>query len=123
MSVQENIKDVGLWKVIINGYPYKSIQELGVANREEAFTATKQAVYCYIHGNRLEDYEPIGEAGTRTLNAMYTIINNANNSQETKVSSSLTVQSVGNQWVVDNKEKQYISKEFKVIANSRYSKL
>ena len=64
------IQDVGLWRRIVNGYPYKSIQELGVANKEEAFTATKQAVYCYLHENTPEDYEPIGEAGQRTLNAL-----------------------------------------------------
>ena len=55
VSVQDAIRDVGLWKVIINGYPYKTIGELGVANKEEAFLATKQSVYCYIHGNNLSD--------------------------------------------------------------------
>ena len=60
VSIQSMVQDVGLWRVIVNGYPYKSINELGVANKEEAFTATKQAVYCYIHGNNPDDYEPIG---------------------------------------------------------------
>ena len=45
---QEKITDLGLWKVIINGYPYKSLEQLGVANEEEAYIATKQALYCYI---------------------------------------------------------------------------
>lgn len=56
VSVQNSLQDVGLWKRIINGYPYKSISDLGVANKEEAFTATKQAIYCYIHGNNPDDY-------------------------------------------------------------------
>ncbi len=29
VSVNEAITDVNLWRIIINGYPYKSIQELG----------------------------------------------------------------------------------------------
>ncbi len=70
MSINSAIKDVGLWRRIINGYPYKTIKELGVENKEEAFTATKQAIYCYIHGNNPEDYGAIGSAGQRTLNAM-----------------------------------------------------
>ena len=59
--------------------------------KEEAFTATKQAVYCYIHGNNPEDYGAIGEAGARTLRAMKNIINNAQNSSETKISSTITI--------------------------------
>ena len=43
------ITDVGLWRVIINGYPYKSLESLGVISEEEAYTATKQAIYCYIY--------------------------------------------------------------------------
>ena len=89
--MQDAIKDVGLWRIIINGYPYKSLEELGVANKEEAFTATKQAVYCYIHGNQLQDYEAIGEAGERTLNAMHKIVNAAQNSNETKISSTIQI--------------------------------
>lgn len=118
VSVQEAIKDVGLWRRIINGYPYKTIEELGVANKEEAFTATKQAVYCYIHGNNLNDYEGIGEAGARTLNAMYRIIENANNSNETKLSSTIQIKQVQNEWKQDEIEKQYISKVFEITANS-----
>ena len=34
VSVNSMIQDVGLWRRIINGYPYKSIEELGVANKE-----------------------------------------------------------------------------------------
>lgn len=116
--MQEAVKDVGLWRRVINGYPYKSIQELGVANKEEAFTATKQAIYCYIHGNNPDDYEGIGEAGQRTLNAMYRIINNANNSKETKLSSTIEINKVENEWKQDDMDKQYISKTFSVTANA-----
>ena len=73
VSVENAINDVQLWRILINGYPYKTIEELGVNNKEEAFTATKQAVYTYIHKNQLSDYEAIGEAGQRTLNALYKI--------------------------------------------------
>lgn len=116
--MQDAIKDVGLWKRIIHGYPYKSIQELGVANKEEAFTATKQAIYCYIHGNNPNDYEAIGEAGQRTLNAMHKIINDANHSNESKVSSTIEINKLEKQWNQDQIEKQYVSKTFKVTANA-----
>lgn len=118
VSVSEVIKDVGLWKIMINGYPYKTIEELGVANKEEGFTATKQAVYCYIHGNNPADYGAIGEAGQRTLNAMKRIIENANHSNETKISSTITIQKIENEWKQDNKEKEYVSKSYQVTAGA-----
>lgn len=116
--MQETIKDVGLWKIIINGYPYQSIEALGVANKEEAFTATKQAVYCYIHGNKLQDYEAIGEAGHRTLNAMHKIVSNAQNSNETKITNHIQINKEEEGWEVDKKEPQYISMIFGIVAKA-----
>ena len=114
VSVNEAIKDVGLWRYIINGYPYKTIEELGCANKEEAFTATKQAIYCYIHGNNPADYEPIGEAGQRTLNALKMIVNNANNSTENMISNKITVEKLDTSFKQDSKEPEYISKSYKI---------
>lgn len=102
----------------MNGYPYKSIEELGVANKEEAFTATKHAVYYYIHGNKLEDYEGIGEAGDRTLRAMYQIVKEAQNSNETKVSNTIQINKVDNEWKQDELNPEYVSKIFYVSAGA-----
>ncbi len=118
VSVQEAVNDVGLWRRIINGYPYKSIEELGVANKEEAFSATKHAIYCYLYGNDPNSYEGIGEAGERTLRAMYTIINNANHSNENKMSSRIEINKAQSEWKQDDIDKEYVSKTFKVTANS-----
>ena len=112
------IQDTGLWRRIVNGYPYKSVRELGVANKEEAFTATKQAIYCYIHGNDPYDYEGIGEAGERTLQAMKNIIANAENSTETKLSSTITINKNISDWKQDEIDKNYVSKTYTVSAKS-----
>ena len=118
VSIQEMIKDVGLWRRIVNGYPYKSIQELGVNNKQEAFTATKQAIYCYIHGNNPDDYEGIGEAGERTLNAMKNIIAKSENSTETKISNNIKVNRDQDEWKQDKIDKKYISKEFSILSEA-----
>ena len=115
VSVQEMINDVELWKIIINGYPYKSIEQLGVANKEEAFLATKQAIYCYIHGNNPADYSPIGEAGNRTLNALKNILANAQNSTETKISNTITINRVSEKWEQDSIDKNYVSKTYSIL--------
>ena len=119
VSIDKAIQDVRLWKIITNGYPYKTIEELGVASKEEAFTATKHAIYSYIHGNQLSDYTPIGEAGQRTLNAMYKIINDANNSKEVQISNQVDIQRLQEYWEQDNVELHYVSKKYKVNANTR----
>lgn len=118
VSIEGAVNDVGLWRRIINGYPYKSIQELGVANAQEAFTATKQAIYCYIHGNNPSDYGAIGEAGQRTLNAMHTIINNAQNSKGSKISSTIKINKNSDSWKQDENEKNYVSKVYSVSAGA-----
>lgn len=117
VSVSEMIQDIGLWRRVSNGYPYKTIEELGVANKEEAFTATKQAIYCYVHGNNPADYTPIGEAGERTLRAMNQIIMQAENSSEIKIANTLKVSEETTKWEQDTNDKDYISKTFSVSAN------
>ena len=97
------VTDVKLWRLVVNGYPYKSLSELGVANKQEAFTATKHAIYCYIHGNDVNQYTAIGEAGTRTLNALKQIVNNANNSNETKISSLININKNVEDWKQEGK--------------------
>lgn len=110
------ITEVGLWRVLINGYPYKTIEELGVANKEEAYTATKQAVYCYLYNRGTENYSAIGEAGERTLNALNTILSNASSSQETKTSNIVEIKSESTSWIQDSKNKNYISKTYSIEA-------
>ena len=110
------ITDIGLWRVIINGYPYKTLEQLGVANEEEAYIATKQSVYCYLENRGTENYEGIGEAGQRTLRALNLILENAKNSIETFENTNLEVKE-SEQWEVDEIDMQYISKIFELKSN------
>jgi hypothetical protein len=118
VSVNEAITDVKLWRIITNGYPYKTIEELGCASKEEAFTATKQAIYCYIHGNNPQDYTPIGEAGNRTLNALNKILNDAENCQETQISNNIKINKEKEQFEVDENQTEYVSKTYSINAGT-----
>lgn len=121
VSVQNAITDVKLWRIIINGYPYKTIGQLGCNNKEEAFTATKQAIYCYIHGNNSNDYQAIGEAGQRTLNALKQILNNAEKCTETQISNTIKIVKEQDNFSVDSKEKNYVSKTYSINAGTTIS--
>ena len=122
VDVKQLVNNVMVWRTIINGYPYKSISELGCNTEEEAYLATKQAVYCMLTNRDVNEYSAIGEAGERTLNALKTIVNNARNSNQTKVSSELTVNEQEKLSKIDNFDSSYISKTFLVTANTSMSK-
>ena len=122
VDVKQLVNNVMVWRTIINGYPYKSISELGCNTEEEAYLATKQAVYCMLTNRDVNEYSAIGEAGERTLNALKTIVNKARNSNQTKVSSELTVNEQEKLCKIDNLDSSYISKTFLVTANTSMSK-
>lgn len=116
VSVNSLISNVKIWKVVTNGYPYKTIEELGCQTKEEAYFATKQAVYCVLANRDPNTYTAIGEAGKRTLSALKQILNDANKSTQTKVSSDLKISQVDTKWKIDDIDSNYISKEFKVTS-------
>lgn len=119
VSVQEAIHDVRLWRYVVNGYPYKTVEQLGCQTKEEAFTATKQAIYCYVHGNQVNDYAPIGEAGQRTLNALKQIVSQANQSQETQIDNTIRIERVQEGFRPDSIDSQYLSQTYEVKANGQ----
>lgn len=121
VSVQNSITDVKLWRIIINGYPYKTIEELGCMTKEEAFTATKQAIYCYIHGNNPNYYTGIGEAGNRTLNALKQILKNADVCKEAQISNTIKIIKEEDNFKEDELEKEYVSKIYSIKAGTTIS--
>lgn len=121
VSTNQFVTDVGLWRRVINGYPYKTIGELGCYTKEEAFTATKHAIYCYVHNIDVNNYSAIGETGERTLNAMKTILANAQNSTETKIQANININKNLSNWEHDNLNKEYVSKIYEISANANYN--
>lgn len=119
---QGKIEDLGLWRVVINGYPYKSIEQLGVTNEEEAYIATKQSIYCYIYNTGTELYSAINEQGERVINAMNNILENAKNSNESFDNPNIEIEQ-SEKWNVDEIESKYVSKEYKIKSNKNISKI
>lgn len=113
VTVNEAISNPQIWRVITNGYPYKSFESMGVEDEDEAYTATKQAVYCVLYNYDLSRYSAIGEAGERTLKAMRKIVEIARNTNTTKPSSTIVIEEK-NDWEIDEKNKKYISKTLEI---------
>jgi TQXA domain-containing protein len=118
VSTKEKLTDVAIWRVIINGYPYKSLEELGVSTKEEAYTATKQAIYCALYNRDVNTYEANGEKGENTFKALKKIIENASKDTSTQVANTVTIVPDSNSWVQDELNSNYVSKVYQVKANA-----
>lgn len=116
VNVSDKLYDTNVWRTILFGYPYKSLAELGVANEQEAFTATKQAIYVAQGIRRLEDYSPFNtDAGHRTYNALVNIVTNARNSTaEEPGRINIGIISEDLEWKYNN---NFIEKTFSIQTN------
>lgn len=122
VDVNNLINNVKVWRAIINGYPYKSISELGCQTEEEAYLATKQAVYSMLTDRDINEYSAIGESGERCLNALRQIVTNARNSNASKPSSELKIKQENSLWKVDDLDSKYVSRTFAVTADAGFDK-
>lgn len=132
VKIQKMLDDERVWRIIKNGYPYKTVSELGVETVDDAYFATMQAVNCVLRGYTLdqakelyspgkfaingESLEDIQRRGTKTLNAMFNLINIGLNGTETRAQlQSLSVESI-NDLVAENEI--YYSQTFQVKSGS-----
>ena len=48
VKINNLLKNNKVWRVIKNGYPYKSAKKMGLTSKYDAFAVTKYAVYCVL---------------------------------------------------------------------------
>lgn len=114
----DKLRDINVWRAIINGYPYKSLAELGAVNGQEAFTATKQAVYTMIYNRDISSYGPVNsDSGRRTYQIYCNIVNAARNSGEIIVDNVYTsLHQVTTDWQIYN-DQNVLYKEYYADSN------
>lgn len=116
VTLKDTIKNQEVYRAIINGYPYKTIEELGVKTEEEAFTATKQAVYSMLYNRNVDEYSAINtEAGHRTYNAYRNIVLAARGSNKVYENAKFELKA-DKEWEKDE-ENKYLYKNVEVNAN------
>ena len=120
VNVTEILSDVQVWRAIVNGFPYKSASELGVENDQDAFVATKQAVYSVIYNRDVDSFYRGGDArGTKIFNAIKNIVNQARYGSETPSANSvLNANKIGG-FKADGSN--YYSQEYSVTSNVNVS--
>ncbi len=121
VNVNEVMNDVRLWRVAINGYPYQSPEAMGVANYQDAFVATKQAVYCIIYNRDPSSYYQGGDAqGIAIKNAIVNLVNIGRNGSQTPMNTDVKANKIGTFF----EDGDYYSQEYIVdspVETSEYS--
>ncbi|MBR2704900.1 MAG: Cys-Gln thioester bond-forming surface protein [Clostridia bacterium] len=133
VELKNLITDEKCWRALKNGYPYKSASELGVETDQDAYLATKMALYAMLRGNTESDirslYRP-GEdrvagqdknetwrRGEKVINAICNLVNIGNNGTETmKYTNNLSIQTIGS-FTEYQKDKNYYYQSAKVVSN------
>ena len=116
VKISDMIQNPEVWRAIINGFPYKTAEELDVKNDQDAFVATKQAIYSVMYGWNVDlRYVGVDDEGWRIVDAIRKIVNSARNGTDTPNKTNLlTINKVGE---LKKESEQYYSQEFEVNSN------
>lgn len=105
------LDDVRLYRVIINGFPYKTPSQLGVEDEYDAYMATKQAINCVMLNRNVKSlYKGINSSGDKVVDAIAKLTDIGRNGTQTFQTANLKVTKSGN--LVE--EGDYYSQTFKV---------
>ncbi len=96
VNITELLDDVRIWRVIINGYPYQTPAQMGVETDEDAYMATKQAIYSVMFDRNVTAvYRGKDARGNKILNAMVRLVDIGRNGTQTPQQSNLSAQKIG----------------------------
>ncbi|MGN1269645.1 MAG: collagen binding domain-containing protein [Clostridia bacterium] len=120
VTLTQMLANQKVWRAITNGYPFKTPKELGCETMQEAYAATKMAVYDTMYNYDLSKFTNHNDldSNRRVVNAIKQIITNARESQETKVRAALEIIDETKTWQVDENDKNYVSKTYSVKASA-----
>jgi len=120
VTVNQMLSNQKVWRAIINGYPFKTPAQLGCNTMEEAYAATKMAVYDAMYNYDLDKFTIHNDldSNRRVVNAIKQIIKNARNSKETKIAATLQLKADSTIWQIDPINKNFVSKTYTVTASA-----
>ena len=102
-----------VWRVLLNGFPYKTPAEMGVPDERSAFAVTKQAVYAVLDGRDTSRYSGVDEIGNQMAEAVRRLVDIGRNGTQTYQDPVINVSSISPAGV-DSIDSNYISQTFNV---------
>lgn len=136
VKITKLLDEDSVWRILKNGYPNKSIAELGVETADDAYFATMQAINAILRGYTLEqaqelyspgkfaingeNYEDVQRRGTKTLDAMFKLIDIGLNGTETRNQFlNISIKQQSNELKKENDK--FYSQTFSVQSSSEIS--
>jgi len=118
VQLSEIIKDDRIWRVITNGYPYKQPEEIGVENEQDAFVATKYAIYSIISDYTVrERYKGGTNRGEKIVDAIEKLVDIGKNGTQTRADTNISVKEIGD-FTINSSNPEYYQKEYKVTSST-----
>ena len=105
-----------VWRVLLNGFPYKTPAEMGVPDERSAFAVTKQAVYAVLDGRDTSRYSGVDEIGNQMADAIRRLVDIGRNGTQTYQDPVINVSTISPAGV-DSIDKNYISQTFNVSSD------
>ena len=113
------LDDDRLYRVIVNGFPYKSASALGVEDDYDAFMATKQAVNCVMLDRDVRAlYKGKNTAGNKVVDAIEKLVNIGRNGTQTFKDAQVSINKVGSL----KEEGNFYTQEYSVSSDIQMSK-
>lgn len=96
VNISTLLDDVRIWRAITAGFPYRTASELGCSTDEDAFVATKHAVYSILYERNPETFYHGGDSRGETIkNAIVSLVNEGRYGTRTPETANVTVEKVG----------------------------
>ena len=96
VNITELLDDVRIWRVIVNGYPYQTPAQMGVETAEDAYMATKQAIYSVMfERNVTAVYRGKDARGNKIMSALVRLVDIGRYGTQTPQESNLSAQKIG----------------------------
>lgn len=109
----EEINDDKLKLIILNSYPYKTVEELGLNNIHEAKFASQFAIWCYLENLDLNLIEPISDMNIKLVETIKEIYNSINDDINDKNINLEFKEGLQNFEIIDNTN--YYIKELEIV--------
>ncbi len=118
--VKSKVSDDRLWRVAVNGYPYKTPTEMGANGEREAFFATKQALYRTLDDASIDSYGSLNSEGENMIEVIKELYDIGLNGTAKYVEPKLTVSAEIDKTVLDENDSNYKSQTFSVEGNCEF---
>lgn len=102
-----------IWRVVTAGYPYKSIESLGVSDWRSAYQATKMAVYCVLGQSDINAFYADDAEGQAIVNLIHRLVNEGVNGTSTYRTPVSSINKSGNMVLSGN----YYIQNYSLTAN------